>query len=137
MVSDIHQHLTTFSGKYSSYAPRLVFADGWEKPYRQRILAQPASELPKQLPDLSESSKQLPSSTPAITADTAIKSPDSAHFAFPREKRRAIVAHYRIDHRKGLSIRREDWARQKYGITWRTLKAYLREFPEVDVPSSA
>lgn len=136
MVTDIQQQLTSFAATYRSYASRFIIADGWQKPCLRRISAQRPAELPKQLPDLPETSAQLSNIAPAVPTHSRNKSPDSAHFAFPSDKRKAIVAHFRSDYRKGLSIRREDWARQKYGISWRTLKAYLREFPADDVSSS-
>jgi hypothetical protein len=137
MVTDIQQQLTVFAAKYLTYAPRFMFGGGWQKSCLRRIPARSSAEQPRQLLESSESTEQLQSMASVAPTQTTKKGLDSAHFAFPREKRKAIVEHFRADHRKGLSIRREDWARQKYGITWRTLKAYLREFPEDDVPSPA
>lgn len=138
MVADIQCHLRAFAAAYQSCAPRFTFPDGTYKSCLRRIPTQRSPQPPAQLPAPQESpaAAQPESVVSAVPRSNIDKSPDSAHFAFPREKREAIAAHFRIDHRRGLSIRREDWARQKYRISWRTLKAYLREFPEDNAPFS-
>jgi hypothetical protein len=55
---------------------------------------------------------------------------DSGHYHFPPQKRKEIVEKYRQACATGNVTNKEAWARNRYGITGKTLLAYEREFPE-------
>jgi len=55
---------------------------------------------------------------------------ESNHFAYPREKRRKIAAEYYEARRQGLVTNVNTWAETKHQITGKTLRSYLKEFPE-------
>jgi hypothetical protein len=57
---------------------------------------------------------------------------DSDHFAYPRNKRREIVQHYRLDRICGEVRNKDRWARQHYQISGRTLFNYECEFPQTE-----
>ena len=55
---------------------------------------------------------------------------DSDHYAYPAEKRRAIVRHYRQEKEAGKVSKKDAWAGTNYQISGRTLRNYEKEFPE-------
>lgn len=55
---------------------------------------------------------------------------DSGHYHFSPQKRKEIVEEYRQARATGNVTNKEAWARNRYGITGKTLLAYEREFPE-------
>ena len=55
---------------------------------------------------------------------------ETDHFAYSREKRYAIVQHYRAARDRGKVRNKEAWAHERYNISSRTLLTYEREFPE-------
>ena len=55
---------------------------------------------------------------------------DSDHYAYPRQKRRKIVRHFRMARKRGEVQNKEGWAQANYNISGRTLFNYEREFPE-------
>ena len=55
---------------------------------------------------------------------------ESDHYAYPRQRRREIVHHFRVARRRGEVQNKEGWARANYSISGRTLLNYEREFPE-------
>jgi hypothetical protein len=79
-------------------------------------------------PDSPFSESHLPLSA-VLTTYNPIK-PESAHFAYPKEKREEIVRNYREARLVGEIENKDAWARAYYGITGRTLLKYETEFPE-------
>ena len=57
---------------------------------------------------------------------------ESDHYAYPRQKRREIVRHFRIARSRGEVQNKDGWAQANYSISGRTLFNYEREFPETD-----
>jgi len=55
---------------------------------------------------------------------------ESDHYAYPYEKRKAIVEHYREELKKGLIQNKQAWASIHYHISDRTLLNYEKEFPD-------
>ena len=55
---------------------------------------------------------------------------ESDHYAYPRQKRREIVRHFRMARNKGEVKNKEAWGQANYGISVRTLFNYEREFAE-------
>jgi hypothetical protein len=55
---------------------------------------------------------------------------ESDHYAYPRQKRRKIVRHFRMARNRGEVQNKEGWAQANYNISGRTLFNYEREFPE-------
>jgi hypothetical protein len=62
------------------------------------------------------------------------RSSETDHYAYPRDRRYAIVQHYRAARDRGKVRNKEAWAQEKYGISSRTLLTYEREFPEEMAP---
>jgi hypothetical protein len=71
-----------------------------------------------------------PTEPPTGSNPTPVKDPGDGHFAYPLEKRRAIVQHYRADRRKGIITNKDRWACHRYNISGKTLQRYEREFPQ-------
>ena len=55
---------------------------------------------------------------------------DNGHFAYPTEKRREIVQHYRQEKLNRNISNKDAWARSNHQISGRTLLNYEKEFPE-------
>jgi hypothetical protein len=73
---------------------------------------------------------------PTKKASTFLRAEDSAvetdRYAYPRQKRREIISHYRMARKSGQVRNKEAWAQAHYCISGRTLFNYEREFPETD-----
>jgi hypothetical protein len=68
---------------------------------------------------------------PAGTRDDGgAVNPDSGHFKYSPEKRRAIAAEYRRARDSDEVQNKDGWARTKYSISGKTLLSYEDEFPE-------
>ena len=78
-----------------------------------------------------------PEPVPVANADRSLEKGDlgrdSEHFAFPPDKRRAIVEHYRAARQSGQVTNKESWADQNYGISSRTLLRYEREYEQAEI----
>ena len=55
---------------------------------------------------------------------------ESDHYAYPFQKRRQIVRHFRMARARGEVQNKDAWAQTNYSISGRTLFNYEREFPE-------
>jgi hypothetical protein len=55
---------------------------------------------------------------------------ESNHYHYPHSKRREIVEHYRRDKRQGKVRSMDNWSHFHYCISGRTLRSYIKEFPE-------
>jgi hypothetical protein len=57
---------------------------------------------------------------------------ETDHYAYPHQRRRSIVQHYRVARSRGEVKNKDAWAQTNYGISGRTLFNYEREFPEAE-----
>lgn len=56
----------------------------------------------------------------------------SGHYAYPPERRKEIVSSYREAHARGEIENTNAWAQSRYGISGKTLKRYVKEFPDAE-----
>jgi hypothetical protein len=57
---------------------------------------------------------------------------DSGHYSYPPDERKEIGAKARKDKKAGKIMKQESWAQNNYGICWKTVNNYMKEFPELE-----
>jgi hypothetical protein len=70
--------------------------------------------------------------TPLAPAPESGYDGESDHYAYPRQKRRKIVQHFRMARNRGEVKNKEAWAEANYNISGRTLFNYEREFSDTE-----
>ena len=101
----------------------------WEETFTP-IVALLINDISKVFKNKNQTQAGVTENQPSNPARNSRK--NSGHFTYDYKGRRKIVEHFREEKNEGKISNSDAWASSKYGITGKTLKSYLDEFPLIN-----